>query len=438
MEKQKYEEYLDDDYFYKKDYLVENQVKIEKNTLYLKDDQFLSLYFENSKPNIEFFYEFIRNKGLYFFLLNMLEDESISHIKFQGSKVLCVSKYIFFKMYSLLLETISDKTLIPKIHSILEYNNLPDEELLDYIEDESCFNELYYKKNIDERNEIIDNILDYIIDNNICSRFYISSSILNRIKLLESVRNIEIKDNEIKKEHYYINESLIDFINQYRKNTYSDVELAIHIFTRLNMILKVTEIDKKIDLKNIYEITIKNNIVNKEIFLVILKSLLDINEINYQIDNNIITVGNAHFIIDEFPIIDIQDEEKVKFVLNSISREEKKKNAYASLKEKLDIVDINIDEKNKLKTFIELITRGEKISDLEYQNMIFNIFYKDNDNYELMFLKVKNKIGNYEYVSILRVGIKYIIIDEDISVVSKKFIDELYKENEDGNNKVYK
>lgn len=437
MERYQYEEYIDQDYFYSKKELLNKYDKIEINTLYLKKSSFIDKYFQNGEPNEDFFKYFLTNKGLYFFLLNMLDDISIDSVKIQYDKTYIIPKYLFYKIYlKMLLNNRSDLPII-KIHAILDYNVLPDEELLDYIIDESCFNELYYQKDLKKRDEIIDDLLNYITENNIMNSFYLDEKILNRLHLLKDCKQSKLIKKEHIKENYYINESLLKLVNQFKDEKYSQEELAIYIFIRLATILKIIKNNPSINLANIYEITSINNKVNKNLFSIIFKGILIQNRIlvveKHQNNKECICVDNIKFLIDD----DINDDyinkiitskdEQIYRILKDIEEKSEQYEKFISAVKSFDekTLDIDIPAKNELKTFLEIITRREKITDIEYQKTIFNIFYANNENYNMYIFKIKNKDGNYEFIIVLKVFSNYFIIDENIKQVDEEFIKEL-------------
>ena len=95
---------------------------------------------------------------------------------------------------------------------------------------------------------------------------------------------------------------------------------------------------------------------------------------------------------------------------------------------------------DKLKTFIELITRGEKIADQKYQKIIFNIFYGNNPYYKISFYKNMTPAGNYHFFTIMSIKDQYILIDSadlaKIKLVSMLEVAELQKKSIDLSEKI--
>ena len=82
MKQLNYEEYLDNDIFYTRYELKSERSVIYKNTLYIKSSSFYKNYFHETTPIKDLFIKFLTQKGLFQFLLSMLEDKNISYIEF--------------------------------------------------------------------------------------------------------------------------------------------------------------------------------------------------------------------------------------------------------------------------------------------------------------------------------------------------------------------
>ena len=100
MKQLNYEEYLDNDIFYTRNELKSERSVIYKNTLYIKSSSFYKNYFHENTPIKDLFIKFITQKGLFQFLLSMLEDKNISYIEFNyNDEVKRIKLKDFFSFY---------------------------------------------------------------------------------------------------------------------------------------------------------------------------------------------------------------------------------------------------------------------------------------------------------------------------------------------------
>lgn len=460
MQAYNYELFLDNDYFYKRCELITSKDKLYKNALYLKNDEFIKKFFNGNVPTDSFFMEVLKNKGLYMFLLSLLEDNKSYALELVYTEKIIISKATFFEFYNSLLSTIKNPVILTKLHLILEYNTLPDEELLDYVTDDNCFNELFYKKDISSRDKIIKELLDYINENNIKYAYFLKDDILKRIDTFASLINYKFNNIENHDESVCLNEQLLTEINMFIKKTYSDLEKAIYYFIRLNELFKIDS-NEELSLSDIFKLSIGREIDHKT-FIRIYTELLTQNNIKFYLeesDKTSINVENTKFVIDSnldqdylksIKTTDIKDDEKVYHVLteinDAINKKQEQSKAIEILNEKT--TGIVIDEKDKFKTFLELITRGDNVNDIDYQRMIFTLFYKKYQNYGIDFYKIKEEDGNYSFITILRKNNQFIKVDENeenyIVLVDNNYINDLiekgYKKEEvlDEQNNAYR
>ena len=459
MKQLNYEEYLDNDIFYTRNELKSERQVIYKNTLYIKSSSFYKNYFHENSPMNDLFIKFLTQKGLFQFLLSMLEDKNISYIEFNyNDEVKRIKLKDFFSFYISYSVEVRNSSILEKIAEILNYNNFDfstNEDLV-YLIDDNKYNLLLYKKENQERIDIIDRIFKYLKRKNVMERYFLDEKIVTRLEYLaEKYLKVTTEEQEKREQQYLIDDSIITALDYYKKNTYSKFEESIYYFIALSNLVIINPIS----IIDVNDVTLENKYVSARTFYLLFVTILNDLSIPFTEEQKedtfeIIIDGKIKFSIgNDFEPQNISNyltnltddvgiDETIYKILNeykeAIEKEIKFDNSFIKFKNHFNKDTMN--RYDKLKTFIELITRGEKIADQKYQKIIFNIFYGNNPYYKISFYKSMTPAGNYHFFTIMSIKDQYILIDSadlaKIKLVSMLEVAELQKKSIDLSEKI--
>lgn len=459
MKQLNYEEYLDNDIFYTRDELKSERQVIYKNTLYIKSSSFYKNYFHENSPIKDLFIKFLTQKGLFQFLLSMLEDKNISYIEFNyNDEVKKIKLKDFFSFYISYSVEVRNSSILEKIAEILNYNNFDfstNEDLV-YLIDDNKYNLLLYKKENQERIDIIDRIFKYLKRKNVMERYFLDEKIVTRLEYLaEKYLKVTTEEQEKREQQYLIDDSIITALDYYKKDTYSKFEESIYYFIALSNLVIINPIS----IIDVNDVTLENKYVSARTFYLLFVTILNDLSIPFTEEQKedtfeIIIDGKIKFSIgNDFEPQNISNyltnltddvgiDETIYKILNeykeAIEKEIKFDNSFIKFKNHFNKDTMN--RYDKLKTFIELITRGEKIADQKYQKIIFNIFYGNNPYYKISFYKSMTPAGNYHFFTIMSIKDQYILIDSadlaKIKLVSMLEVAELQKKSIDLSEKI--
>lgn len=459
MKQLNYEEYLDNDIFYTRDELKSERQVIYKNTLYIKSSSFYKNYFHENSPIKDLFIKFLRQKGLFQFLLSMLEDKNISYIEFNyNDEVKRIKLKDFFSFYISYSVEVRNSSILEKIAEILNYNNFDfstNEDLV-YLIDDNKYNLLLYKKENQERIDIIDRIFKYLKRKNVMERYFLDEKIVTRLEYLaEKYLKVTTEEQKKREQQYLIDDSIITALDYYKKDTYSKFEESIYYFIALSNLVVINPIS----IIDVNDVTLENKYISTKTFYLLFVTILNDLSIPFTEEQKedtfeIIIDGKIKFSIgNDFEPQNISNyltnltddvgiDETIYKILNeykeAIEKEIKFDNSFIKFKNHFNKDTMN--RYDKLKTFIELITRGEKIADQKYQKIIFNIFYGNNPYYKINFYKSMTPAGNYHFFTIMSIKDQYILIDSadlaKIKLVSMLEVAELQKKSIDLSEKI--
>lgn len=459
MKQLNYEEYLDNDIFYTRNELKSERSVIYKNTLYIKSSSFYKNYFYENTPIKDLFIKFLTQKGLFQFILSMLEDKNISYIEFNyNDEVKRIKLKDFFSFYISYSVEVRNSSILEKIAEILNYNNFDfstNEDLV-YLIDDNKYNLLLYKKENKERIDIIDRIFKYLKRKNVMERYFLDEKIVTRLEYLaEKYLKVTTEEQEKREQQYLIDDSIITALDYYKKNTYSKFEESIYYFIALSNLVIINPIS----IIDVNDVTLENKYVSARTFYLLFVTILNDLSIPFTEEQKedtfeIIIDGKIKFSIgNDFESQNISNyltnltddvgiDETIYKILNeykeAIEKEIKFDNSFIKFKNHFNKDTMN--RYDKLKTFIELITRGEKIADQKYQKIIFNIFYGNNPYYKISFYKSMTPAGNYHFFTIMSIKDQYILIDSadlaKIKLVSMLELAELQKKSIDLSEKI--
>lgn len=459
MKQLNYEEYLDNDIFYTRDELKSERQVIYKNTLYIKSSSFYKNYFHENSPIKDLFIKFLTQKGLFQFLLSMLEDKNISYIEFNyNDEVKRIKLKDFFSFYISYSVEVRNSSILEKIAEILNYNNFDfstNEDLV-YLIDDNKYNLLLYKKENQERIDIIDRIFKYLKRKNVMERYFLDEKIVTRLEYLaEKYLKVTTEEQEKREQQYLIDDSIITALDYYKKATYSKFEESIYYFIALSNLVIINPIS----IIDVNDVTLENKYVSARTFYLLFVTILNDLSIPFTEEQKedtfeIIIDGKIKFSIgNDFEPQNISNyltnltddvgiDETIYKILNeykeAIEKEIKFDNSFIKFKNHFNKDTMN--RYDKLKTFIELITRGEKIADQKYQKIIFNIFYGNNPYYKISFYKSMTPAGNYHFFTIMSIKDQYILIDSadlaKIKLMSMLEVAELQKKSIDLSEKI--
>ena len=459
MKQLNYKEYLDNDIFYTRDELKSERQVIYKNTLYIKSSSFYKNYFHENSPIKDLFIKFLTQKGLFQFLLSMLEDKNISYIEFNyNDEVKKIKLKDFFSFYISYSVEVRNSSILEKIAEISNYNNFDfstNEDLV-YLIDDNKYNLLLYKKENQERIDIIDRIFKYLKRKNVMERYFLDEKIVTRLEYLaEKYLKVTTEEQEKREQQYLIDDSIITALDYYKKNTYSKFEESIYYFIALSNLVIINPIS----IIDVNDVTLENKYVSARTFYLLFVTILNDLSIPFTEEQKedtfeIIIDGKIKFSIgNDFEPQNISNyltnltddvgiDETIYKILNeykeAIEKEIKFDNSFIKFKNHFNKDTMN--RYDKLKTFIELITRGEKIADQKYQKIIFNIFYGNNPYYKISFYKSMTPAGNYHFFTIMSIKDQYILIDSadlaKIKLMSMLEVAELQKKSIDLSEKI--
>lgn len=459
MKQLNYEEYLDNDIFFTRNELKSERSVIYKNTLYIKSSSFYKNYFHENTPIKDLFIKFITQKGLFQFLLSMLEDKNISYIEFNyNDEVKRIKLKDFFSFYISYSVEVRNSSILEKIAEILNYNNFDfstNEDLV-YLIDDNKYNLLLYKKENKERIDIIDRIFKYLKRKNVMERYFLDEKIVTRLEYLaEKYLKVTTEEQEKREQQYLIDDSIVTALDYYKKDTYSKFEESIYYFIALSNLVVINPIS----IIDVNDVTLENKYISTKTFYLLFVTILNDLSIPFTEEQKedtfeIIIDGKIKFSIgNDFEPQNISNyltnltddvgiDETIYKILNeykeAIEKEIKFDNSFIKFKNHFNKDTMN--RYDKLKTFIELITRGEKIADQKYQKIIFNIFYGNNPYYKISFYKSMTPAGNYHFFTIMSIKDQYILIDSadlaKIKLVSMLEVAELQKKSIDLSEKI--
>lgn len=454
MSQLNYEEYLDNDIFFTREELRSKRPFTYKNTLYLKSPSFYKDYFNENSPISNLFVKFLTQKGLFQFLLSMLEDNTISYIEFNyKDDVRRIDLKDFFSFYVSYSVDVRNYITLEQIAEILHYNHFDfsANDDLAYLIDDDKYNILLYRKEEQEKLDIINRIFMYLKRKKVMERYYLDEKIVSRIEYLnEKYLKNAFEQHEQRTPQYIIDNSIINALDYYKKDTYSKLEDAIYYFVALSNIIVVNSIST-IDVN---DVTLDNKYISSKTLCLLLITILNDLSFEYKLQEQ----GNGFEVtIDDKIRFSIDDDFSFQTVSEHITSLNTNsgidETIYKILSEYKDAVENGIKFDNsfiqfksqfnketmnnydKLKTFIELVTRGEKITDQKYQKLIFNIFYGNNPHYKINFYKDMTSNGNYHFFTILTIKDQYVLIDSTdiakIKLISMLEVAELQKKSID-------
>lgn len=454
MSQLSYDEYLNNDLFYTREELKSKRSVVYKNTLYLKSPSFYKDYFNENSPISDLFVKFLTQKGLFQFLLSMLDDSSISYIEFNYKDDLKrIDLKDFFSFYISYSCEVKKSSVLEHIAEILHYNyfDFSANGDLAYLIDDDKYNNLLYRKEEQERLDIINRIFTYLKRNKVMERYYLDEKIVSRIEYLnDKYLRKEVGQQDSREPQYIIDSSIITSLDYYKKDTYSNLEKAIYYFIALSNVIVINPIST-LDVDNV---DIENRYVSsKTFYLIFLTILNDLgieftkkekddsfeitidNKIRFSVDDNFSFQSISEY-ITTLTTDDGLDETIYKILSEykeAVANKIKFDNSFTQFKNQFNQETMN--NYDKLRTFIELITRGEKITDQKYQRIIFNIFYGNNSHYKINFYKNMTSDGNYHFFTILTIKDQYVLIDSNditkIKLVSMLEVAELQKKSID-------
>lgn len=345
---------------------------------------------------------------------------------------------------------------IPKL---ISYLMLDDEQFEEFIKKEESRKILYMLVDFVEKDRILDK---YIFPENIHERYFNIKN--NKIVDLETI-NSDIKssdpdgiDNKIINE-IKIEDSILDYTTKYMKQTYSKVEIAIHLFIRLNELIACSPYEYSGEISPIQaeEQNIEEQKSDYRYFKLIYAALLKRFNINYNVDKNTFIAGefkihvtdadinlrnmkiedsiNNLICINQMEITRTKFEELFNLVLDNILDREVKDERFILASERYEkknigkINSLNLTEEEKVSLLVEAILQSDltTLDGIEYQKKVLNI--TDDDTISCVFVDTKE--GNKTILTITREEqVYYYLLDK--KSVKKIEYEELVKLFESG------
>lgn len=401
-----YEINLDTSVFYTQEELLNRDIPIYENTLYFKSDISYKRFFDNKEKLYEYC---LKQKGVYLFILDCLENKQLSYICFKyESENIFVEKSELFTFCEDYTKKENESLILERIAVILSYNDYLEFDLIKELMDDNEYNKLLY---VSSENELT-NYLNKLKKLELVNKYKLPIELYKRIENLCNKCNYDLKVSHELILKYVINDEFLDYLNESISKTFTNVEKALFYYLKLIPLVDNSEIN--VTQKNIFEINQKTKI-SIEQFITIFYTLLKNLKIDYDfVDSKILylkkyditfTINNE---LDESPVT-INDNNlylKVKeYLENTKKQQDEFKNNVELYSNK-----INLSDNNKIHLIIKLLTRKSTIQNYIYQRKIFNIFYPNNDQYKIEFYRKKENI-NYNFYTLIKLKDRNLFID---------------------------
>lgn len=401
-----YEINLDTSVFYTQEELLNRDIPIYENTLYFKSGINYKRFFDN-KENL---YEYcLKQKGVYLFILDCLENKQLSYICFKyENENIFVEKSELFAFCEYYSKKENENLILERIAVISSYNNYLESDLIKEIKDDNEYNKLLY---VSSENELVD-YLNKLKKLEIIDKYKLPIELYKRIENLCNKCSYDLKVSHELILKYVINDGFLNYLNESMLKTFTNVEKSLFYYLKLIPLVDNSEIN--VTQKNIFEINQKSKISIEQfitIFCTLLKNLkiaynfvdsktlylkkYDITfTINNELDENSVTINDNNLYL------------KVKEYLENTKKQQHEfKNNVELYNNKINLSDIN-----KIHLLIKLLTRKSTIQNYRYQRKVFNIFYPNNDHYKIEFYRKKNDI-NYNFYTLIKLKDRNLFID---------------------------
>lgn len=401
-----YEINLDTSVFYTQEELLNRDIPIYENTLYLKSDINYKRFFDN-KENL---YEYcLKQKGVYLFILDCLENKQLSYICFKyENENIFVEKSELFAFCEYYSKKENENLILERIAVILSYNDYLESDLIKEIKDDNEYNKLLY---VSSENELVD-YLNKLKKLEIIDKYKLPIELYKRIENLCNKCSYDLKVRHELILKYVINDDFLNYLNESMLKTFTNVEKSL--FYYLKLIPLVDNFEINVTQKNIFEINQKSKI-SIEQFITIFCTLLKNLKIAYNYADSKTLYLKKYDI--SFTISNKLDETLVTINNNSLYLKVKEylentKEQQDEFKNNVELYtnEINLSDNNKIYLLIKLLTRKSTIQNYRYQRKIFNIFYPNNDQYKIEFYRKKNDI-NYNFYTLIKLKDRNLFID---------------------------
>ena len=401
-----YEINLDTSVFYTQEELLNRDIPIYENTLYFKSDISYKRFFDNKEKLYEYC---LKQKGVYLFILDCLENKQLSYICFKYEiENIFVEKSELFAFCEDYSKKENESLILERIAVILSYNDYLESDLIKELKDDNEYNKLLY---VSSENELT-NYLNKLKKLELVNKYKLPIELYKRIENLCNKCSYDLNVSHELILKYVINDEFLDYLNESISKTFTNVEKAL--FYYLKLISLVDNFEINVTQKNIFEINQKSKI-SIEQFITIFCTLLKNLKIDYDfVDSKTLylkkyditfTINNK---LDESPVT-INDNNlylKVKeYLENTKKQQDEFKNNVELYSNK-----INLSDNDKIHLLIKLLTRKSTIQNYRYQRKIFNIFYPNNDQYKIEFYRKKNNI-NYKFYTLIKLKDRNLFID---------------------------
>lgn len=401
-----YEINLDTSVFYTQEELLNRDIPIYENTLYFKSDINYKRFFDNREKLYEYC---LKQKGVYLFILDCLENKQLSYICFKyESENIFVEKSELFAFCEDYSKKKNESLILERIAVILSYNDYLEFDLIKELMDDNEYNKLLY---LSSENELVD-YLNKLKKLELVNKYKLSKELYERIDNLCNKCNYDLKVSHELILKYVINGEFLDYLNESISKTFTNVEKAL--FYYLKLIPLVDNFEIKVTQRNIFEINQESKISIGQfitIFCTLLKNLkiaynfvdsktlyLKRYDITFTINNEL--SENPVAISDNILYLKVKE-----YLENTKEQQDEFKNNV-----ELYINKINLSDNNKIHLLIKLLTRKSTIQNYRYQRKIFNIFYPNNDQYKIEFYRKKNNI-NYNFYTLIKLKDRSLFID---------------------------
>ena len=397
---------LDTSIFYSQEELINKDIPIYENTLYLKSNTDYKYFFDNRENLYEYC---LKQKGAYIFIINCLENKQLSYICFKyGSSNIFVDKSELFAFCEDYSKRKNESLILERIAVILSYNNYLEFSLIEEIKDDNKYNKLLY---INPENEVV-NYLNKLKKLEIVNKCKLPIELYDKIMKFCKKCNYDLKVSHKLISKYVINDEFLDYLNELMPKTLTNLEKLVFYYFKLIPLIDDSEVNAT--QKNIFEINKTSKISIKQfitIFCVLLKSL--------KIDYNF--ADSKTLYLKKYDISFITNNEsgtyKVSISDNDLYLKVKKylensKELQYEFQNNIKLYNnkINLSDDNKIHLLIKLLTRKSTIQNYKYQRKIFNIFYPNDDQHKIKFYRRKNNI-NYNFYTLIKIKDSYLLID---------------------------
>lgn len=401
-----YEINLDTSVFYTQEELLNRDIPIYENTLYFKSDINYKRFFDNKEKLYEYC---LKQKGLYLFILDCLENKQLSYICFKyESENIFVEKSELFAFCEDYSKKENESPILERIAVILSYNDYLEFDLIKELMDDNEYNKLFY---VSSENELVD-YLNKLKKLELVNKYKLPIELYERIENLCNKCSYDLKVRHELILKYVINDEFLDYLNESISKTFTNVEKAL--FYYLKLIPLVDNFEINVTQRNIFEINQESKISIEQfitIFCTLLKNLkiaynfvdsktlyLKKYDITFTINNE--SSENSVAINDNILYLKVKE-----YLENTKKQQDEFKNNVELYTNK-----INLSDNNKIHLLIKLLTRKSTIQNYRYQRKIFNIFYPNNDQYKIEFYRKKNNI-NYNFYTLIKLKDRNLFID---------------------------